>query len=73
MVRMTWHLDVDADACMASGMCPSIASKYFELEESAHPIVADIEPDEVVLDAADSCPALAITVTEGGNVIGPRP
>ncbi len=26
-----------------------------------------------LLDVADSCPAMAITVTDGGREIGPRP
>jgi ferredoxin len=33
----------------------------------------DTEPDDVLLDAADSCPAGAITVIEDGEEIGPRP
>jgi len=32
-----------------------------------------VDGDETVLDAADSCPAMAITVTDGGREIGPRP
>jgi ferredoxin len=33
------------------------------------------DPDDLLLDAADSCPVLAITVTERttGRVLGPRP
>jgi ferredoxin len=74
MVRfMSWHIEVDGEACIASGMCVGLASEYFELQEHSRPLTPDIEPDEIVLDAADSCPALAITVTEEGRVIGPRP
>jgi ferredoxin len=36
-------------------------------------LVSAVEPDEILLDAADSCPAMAITVTDGGVEIGPRP
>ena len=32
-----------------------------------------IEGDERVLDAADICPALAITVHDGNKVIAPTP
>lgn len=71
---MTWHLEIDEHTCIASGMCGALAPEFFELgDQVSHPIADDVEPDEIVLDAADSCPAAAITVTEGGTVIGPRP
>ncbi|MFF3751570.1 ferredoxin [Streptomyces sp. NPDC002018] len=72
---MTWQLDVDAQRCIGSGVCAGMAPDFFVLgdEDRARPLAGRLEPDEVVLDAADSCPAAAITVTEGGREIGPRP
>jgi ferredoxin len=71
---MTWKVDVDAGACIASGMCAGMAPKWFVLNGPHATVVAgEVNPDEILLDAADSCPATAITVTDGGVEIGPRP
>jgi ferredoxin len=74
---MVWHLAVDGRACIASGMCSALAPEQFALDgEHARPVRPEIdvegEAGEIVLDAADSCPSQAITVTEAGRVIGPR-
>lgn len=71
---MTWKIDVDPGRCIGSGMCAALAPERFLLDGPyAVPVTADAEPDEVLLDAADSCPATAITITDGGVEIGPRP
>jgi len=71
---MTWQLRVDERSCMASGVCASLAPELFELEaDTARPVAPEVEPAEMALDVADSCPAMAITVTENGAEIGPRP
>jgi ferredoxin len=71
---MTWHIEVDAQTCIGSGMCAALAPQWFALEgDHARALVSAVEPDEILLDAADSCPAMAITVTDGGVEIGPRP
>ncbi len=65
---------VDGQRCIASGMCAGAAPGIFALDDDTARALADrIEPDETVLDVADSCPASAITVTEDGREIGPRP
>ncbi len=71
---MTWQLRVDDRSCMASGVCASLAPELFELGDStARPLTPEVAPDDAALDAADSCPAMAITVVEDGTEIGPRP
>lgn len=75
---MTWHLDLDAHSCIGSGMCAALAPERFALDSATANVVPgaeDAEPTEVLLDAADSCPVAAITVTDAasGTVIGPRP
>jgi ferredoxin len=75
---MTWHLEVDEHACIGSGMCVALAPERFALDRATANVVPgaeDSEPQEVLLDAADSCPAEAITVTDAssGKVLGPRP
>ncbi|MGK5545177.1 ferredoxin [Streptomyces sp. URMC 127] len=69
-----WRVTVDRSACIGSGICAALAPDFFHLEdERSRPLRAATGPDEALLDAADSCPAAAITVTEGTEVIGPRP
>lgn len=65
---MTWKIDVSAGRCMASGLCVAAAPDRFVLDGyAATPTATEIEPDDDVLDAAESCPALAISVTEDGR------
>lgn len=73
MTAVPWQVSVDRAACLGSGMCAALAPELFELDDFARPVKPDIEPDEVALDAADQCPAQAITVRENGVEIGPRP
>ncbi len=69
-----WRVTVDRGACIGSGICAALAPGQFALDgERSRPLRGATEPDETVLDAADSCPAAAITVAEGTEVVGPRP
>ncbi|SEF37283.1 ferredoxin [Amycolatopsis pretoriensis] len=71
---MTWHVEVDEHTCIGSGMCAALKPEVFVLEGAfAQAVAPEVAADETVLDAADSCPAMAITVTDGGREIGPRP
>ncbi|MFE3940448.1 ferredoxin [Streptomyces sp. NPDC059118] len=70
---MAWNVRVDSQLCQGSGMCAGTVPEVFALDgERARARAEGIEPDERVLDAADICPALAITVHDGDSVIGPR-
>ncbi|MFF8830913.1 ferredoxin [Streptomyces sp. NPDC015131] len=74
MSGVSWTTEVDPGLCMASGMCAALAPDLYRLDgEHAEPVNKEIEEDDRALDAADSCPALAIVVREGGRVVGPRP
>jgi ferredoxin len=70
-----WTISVDRDACLGSGMCTSAAPRHFRLDDDrSRPIEETIEPDDAVLDAADMCPAEAITVHDGtGRQLAPPP
>ena len=71
---VTWRVEVDGEACMGSGMCAALLPDVFELSGSyARVRVDEVGENETVLDAADSCPAMAITVSTGSEVVGPRP
>ncbi|WP_324604306.1 ferredoxin [Streptomyces sp. NRRL F-5126] len=78
MTGTSWHIAVDQGQCIGSGMCVALLPKRFVLPGDAArvlPGAADGAPDEALLDAADSCPVLAITVTDRatGRLVGPRP
>ena len=66
---MTWKLEVDERACVASGLCTGIAPDHFVLEGRAAAVRhAEIPSDnEDVLDAANGCPGMAISITENGR------
>ncbi|GAA2636970.1 ferredoxin [Streptomyces axinellae] len=75
---MPWSVRVDPQLCLASGMCAGVAPEVFVLDGEHARVRAEaadgvegVEPDERVLDAADICPALAITVHDGNTVIAP--
>ncbi|OXM48631.1 ferredoxin [Amycolatopsis alba] len=71
---MSWKVEVDGNTCIGSGMCAALMPSVFELEgATATAIKGEVDPDDMVLDAADSCPAMAIEVREKSEVIGPRP
>ncbi|MGW7489063.1 ferredoxin [Streptomyces sp. NPDC054786] len=71
---MSWKVEIDPEQCMASGSCAAIAPDLFALDGAhARPLNERIDEDERALDAADICPAVAITVRDGEKVIGPRP
>jgi ferredoxin len=69
-----WRISVDRDACLGSGLCAGSAPRYFRLDDGrSRPVTEVIEPDDVVLDAAELCPAEAITVTDAdGTVLAPE-
>jgi ferredoxin len=70
-----WKVTVDRDACLGSGVCAGTAPRHFRLENGrSRALHEDIEPDDVVLDVADTCPAEAITVyNPAGHRIAPDP
>ncbi|MFF5566988.1 ferredoxin [Streptomyces sp. NPDC012623] len=71
---MGWIIDVDGSRCRASGQCAAMAPEHFALGDGgARSLAPEVEPHTAVLDAADCCPALAITVTHGQREIAPRP
>lgn len=69
-----WRVEVDQQTCIGSGLCAGTAPDHFELDDAAaRPLADEVEPSEVVVDAAESCPVEAIKVsdTANGAVIAP--
>jgi ferredoxin len=53
---------VDPDECSAHGDCVEIAPDVFRLDETA--VVIGTGPNDLVLEAAEACPAVAISVVD---------
>lgn len=72
---MSWLVEVDTESCIGSGMCAGTAPDHFELVAGvAQAKNSPVEPDEDVVDAAESCPVEAILVKEAasGEVVAPK-
>jgi ferredoxin len=71
---VSWQIAVDVKECIGSGMCAGTAPEHFRLiKGTSSPIQENAEPDEAILDAANSCPVEAITVRDAadGTLIAP--
>jgi ferredoxin len=63
-----WKIAVNRDICLGSGLCAGTAPRHFRLDDGrSRAIQEDIEPDDIVLDVADTCPAEAITVYDAAG------
>ena len=64
-----WRVSVDKKLCIGSAMCVAIAPDRFVLDEQQRsgPAEAEIDPDELVRDAAASCPSEAISLVDDGT------
>ena len=64
-----WKISVDKNACICSAMCIAIAPGRFVLDKQhrSGPVEAEIDPDELVRDAAASCPSEAISLVDAGT------
>jgi len=63
---------VDKNKCIGCGLCASTCPDVFELDEDGKSIVkedADCEKADCCKEAADNCPAKAITLGEEGQSI----
>ena len=68
---MTYVPVVDPDECSAHGDCVEIAPQVFRLDDTA--VVIGTGPDDLILEAAEACPAVAISVVdqETGETVFP--
>jgi ferredoxin len=53
---------VEADECLAHGDCVEVAPEVFRLDDTA--VVIGTGPVELLVAAAESCPAQAITILD---------
>lgn len=66
---------IDRDLCIGAATCIALAPKAWALDDEAKAIILDTceeETDEALIDAAKSCPVMAIFITdESGKQIFP--
>jgi ferredoxin len=62
---MTYIPMVDPNECSAHGDCVEIAPQVFRLDDTA--VVIGTGPDELILEAAEACPAVAISIVDTGT------
>ena len=75
MTDQQWRISVDSGTCIGSAVCVGTAPHRFVLNgATSAPIDAEIDPDDAVIDAAESCPMEAIRVVEiaSGKVLAPE-
>jgi ferredoxin len=69
-----WRVSVDHTRCMGTGVCAGSRPDRFRLQEHrSWPVQEEVEPDESLLDVADSCPTEAISVRDAaGTLLAPE-
>lgn len=68
---MTYVPVVDPDECSTHGDCVEVAPSVFRLDDTA--VVIGSGPPELIMEAAEACPAVAISVVdeETGETVFP--
>jgi ferredoxin len=70
-----WRISVDRGTCIGSAVCVGTLPDRFRLvDDKSVPVDDEIDPDDNVLGAAESCPMEAIMVTDAstGEVLAPE-
>jgi ferredoxin len=69
-----WRVAVDPTKCRATGVCAASRPDRFRLDrDRSHPVHEEVDPDDELLDVAESCPTEAITVRDAqGKLIAPQ-
>lgn len=59
---MSYTVKIDELSCAGHGDCAVVAPQVFEVDDVA--VVVGTAPDDVLLEAARSCPSVAITIVD---------
>jgi ferredoxin len=59
---MSYTPTIDSNACAAHGDCVDVAPEVFALDETA--VVIGQGPDDLIMEAAEMCPSIAIVVVD---------
>jgi ferredoxin len=68
------RIEVDREKCIGAGNCVEIAPTVFQLDDEKKAVVLDADSvdRDTLIEAADVCPTLAITIwDENGEQIYP--
>ncbi|MCO5316259.1 MAG: ferredoxin [Solirubrobacterales bacterium] len=63
---MNCRAEVDANSCSGHGDCVAAAPTIFRLEDEIAEVLND-GPEDLLIKAAESCPAAAIAVFDGSS------
>jgi len=68
---MSYTPKIDPSECSAHGDCVEVAPQVFRLDDTA--VVIGAGAEELILEAAEACPAVAISVVddETGETVFP--
>lgn len=70
-----WTMRIDRDLCIGAATCVALAPKAWALDDEAKAIILDSaseESDDALMEAAKSCPVMAIFITdENGKQLYP--
>jgi len=70
-----YTMQIDQNLCIGAATCIAIAPRAWALDDQAKAVIlptADEETDEILIEAAQSCPVMAITIVdEDGKQIFP--
>lgn len=62
-----WQVEV-TDKCLGSGLCTGTAPGHFRLSEGrSRPLTDLVEPADILVEAAETCPAEAILVRDAAT------
>ena len=69
-----WRIAVDHTKCMGTALCAGTRPDRFQLKGNhSQPVQDEVEPDDELIDIADSCPTEAITVHDAnGKLLAPE-
>lgn len=70
-----WQISIDSGTCIGSGVCAGTSPAYFKLDGGyGTPVADEVDADEEVVTAAESCPMEAILVVDAdtGAVLAPE-
>jgi ferredoxin len=66
----TLTMKIDRSLCIGAATCVAIAPKAWALDDEAKAIILDTcddETDETLIEAAKSCPVMAIIITDSNG------
>jgi ferredoxin len=69
-----WRVEVDHTKCMGTALCAGTRPDRFRIEGGqSSPVQDEVEPDDELVDVADSCPTEAISIRDAsGKLLAPE-